>query len=43
MKKIKFFDENTRQWWTPATGYLFLTANEVLLPLIFSEGPTYQP
>lgn len=20
MKKIKFFDENTRQWWTPSTG-----------------------
>jgi len=20
MSKIKFFDENTRQWWTPATG-----------------------
>lgn len=20
MKKIKFYDENTRQWWTPATG-----------------------
>jgi membrane-bound transcription factor site-1 protease len=21
MRKIKFFDENTKQWWTPATGY----------------------
>ncbi len=21
MKKINFFDENTRQWWSPATGY----------------------
>ena len=20
MRKIKFYDENTRQWWTPATG-----------------------
>jgi membrane-bound transcription factor site-1 protease len=20
MERIKFFDENTRQWWTPATG-----------------------
>ena len=20
MKKIKFFDENTRQWWIPQTG-----------------------
>lgn len=20
MKKINFFDDNTRQWWTPATG-----------------------
>lgn len=22
MRKIKFFDENSKQWWTPATGYL---------------------
>jgi membrane-bound transcription factor site-1 protease len=23
IKKIKFFDENTKQWWTPVTGYAF--------------------
>jgi hypothetical protein len=24
MGKIKFFDDNARQWWIPATGYDFL-------------------
>lgn len=23
MKKIKFYDENTKQWWTPVTGNNF--------------------
>jgi hypothetical protein len=24
MKKIKFFDENTKKWWIPVTGYVWL-------------------
>jgi membrane-bound transcription factor site-1 protease len=22
LAKLKFYDENTRQWWTPVTGYV---------------------
>jgi len=31
MKKIKFFDENTRQWWTPVTGGSNIPALNTLL------------
>ena len=24
MKKVKFFDENTRQWWIPVTGKVII-------------------
>ena len=31
MKKVKFFDENTRQWWVPVTGGANVPAlNELL-------------
>lgn len=33
MKKVKFFDENTRQWWLPVTGGANIPAlNELLSP-----------
>mmetsp|Transcript_52022 Transcript_52022/g.130630 ORF Transcript_52022/g.130630 Transcript_52022/m.130630 type:complete len:919 (-) Transcript_52022:666-3422(-) len=39
MKRIKFFDENTRQWWTPATGGANLPAlNELLESFGISFG-----
>ncbi|XP_011213253.2 membrane-bound transcription factor site-1 protease [Bactrocera dorsalis] len=40
MKKIKFFDENTRQWWIPDTGGSNIPAlNELLKPygIAFSD------
>ncbi|XP_067645942.1 membrane-bound transcription factor site-1 protease isoform X2 [Eurosta solidaginis] len=40
MKKIKFFDENTRQWWIPDTGGANIPAlNELLKPygIAFSD------
>uniref|UniRef100_W8BU99 Membrane-bound transcription factor site-1 protease n=1 Tax=Ceratitis capitata TaxID=7213 RepID=W8BU99_CERCA len=40
MKKIKFFDENTRQWWIPDTGGANIPAlNELLQPygIAFSD------
>lgn len=34
MKKVKFYDENTRQWWMPDTGGANVPAlNELLAPL----------
>ncbi|XP_052230878.1 membrane-bound transcription factor site-1 protease-like [Dreissena polymorpha] len=34
MKKVKFYDENTRQWWMPDTGGANIPAvNDLLLPL----------
>ncbi|RUS72713.1 hypothetical protein EGW08_019524 [Elysia chlorotica] len=34
MKKVKFYDENTRQWWMPDTGGANIPAlNELLAPL----------
>lgn len=41
MKKIKFFDENTRQWWMPDTGGANIPAlNELLSPwnMAFGDG-----
>eukprot|EP01087_Luapelamoeba_hula_P020230 TRINITY_DN6871_c0_g1_i1.p1 TRINITY_DN6871_c0_g1~~TRINITY_DN6871_c0_g1_i1.p1 ORF type:complete len:1117 (+),score=136.46 TRINITY_DN6871_c0_g1_i1:101-3451(+) len=39
MRKIKFFDENTRQWWTPATGGANIPAlNDLLSPFGISFG-----
>ena len=33
MKKVKFYDENTRQWWMPDTGGANVPAlNELLAP-----------
>jgi len=33
MNKIKFYDENTRQWWTPNTGGANIPSlNELLAP-----------
>uniref|UniRef100_A0A8W8JSW4 Membrane-bound transcription factor site-1 protease n=1 Tax=Magallana gigas TaxID=29159 RepID=A0A8W8JSW4_MAGGI len=34
MKKVKFYDENTRQWWMPDTGGVNIPAlNDLLAPL----------
>lgn len=39
MKKIKFYDENTKQWWTPATGGANVPAlNDLLAPWNMSLG-----
>jgi len=39
MKKIKFFDENTHQWWTPATGGANIPAlNDLLEPYGIAFG-----
>ncbi|KAH8360567.1 hypothetical protein KR200_009024 [Drosophila serrata] len=39
MKKIKFFDENTRQWWTPDTGGANIPAlNDLLKPFGIGFG-----
>lgn len=41
MKKVKFYDENTRQWWMPDTGGANIPAiNDLLSPLsmAFSDG-----
>lgn len=39
MKKIKFFDENTRQWWMPDTGGANIPAlNELLSPWNMAFG-----
>ncbi|XP_030372452.1 membrane-bound transcription factor site-1 protease [Scaptodrosophila lebanonensis] len=39
MKKIKFFDENTRQWWIPDTGGSNIPAlNDLLNPFGISFG-----
>ncbi|KAH8373412.1 hypothetical protein KR009_006393 [Drosophila setifemur] len=39
MKKIKFFDENTRQWWTPETGGTNIPAlNDLLKPFGIAFG-----
>lgn len=40
MKKVQFYDENTRQWWMPATGGANVPAlNELLAPwqMAFSD------
>lgn len=40
MKKVKFYDENTRQWWMPDTGGANIPAiNDLLLPynMAFSD------
>lgn len=40
MKKVQFYDENTRQWWMPATGGANIPAlNELLAPwqMAFSD------
>ena len=40
MKKVKFYDENTRQWWMPDTGGANVPAlNELLSPwrMAFSD------
>lgn len=29
MRKVKFYDENTRQWWMPDTGKLTYRCNSV--------------
>ena len=34
MVKMRFFDDNTRSWWTPITGFFFL-----LLPLWAMQRP----
>ncbi|XP_050419882.1 membrane-bound transcription factor site-1 protease isoform X2 [Adelges cooleyi] len=40
MKKIKFFDENTKQWWMPVTGGANIPAlNDLLDPFGISFGP----
>ena len=48
MNKIKFYDENTRQWWTPNTGGANIPSiNDLLAPwgIAFSdevlEGEVY--
>jgi len=39
MEKIRFFDENTRQWWTPLTGGANVPAlNELLAPYVARRG-----
>ncbi|CAI6348863.1 unnamed protein product [Macrosiphum euphorbiae] len=39
MKKIKFFDENTKQWWMPVTGGSNIPAlNDLLAPYGISLG-----
>jgi len=39
MRKIKFYDENTRQWWMPDTGGSNIPAlNNLLLPLGMAFG-----
>ncbi|XP_017036572.1 membrane-bound transcription factor site-1 protease [Drosophila kikkawai] len=39
MQKIKFFDENTRQWWTPDTGGANIPAlNDLLKPFGIGFG-----
>jgi len=39
MEKIRFFDENTRQWWTPLTGGANVPAlNELLAPCVAQRG-----
>ncbi|XP_050538541.1 membrane-bound transcription factor site-1 protease isoform X2 [Daktulosphaira vitifoliae] len=39
MKKIKFFDENTKQWWMPVTGGANIPAlNDLLAPFNISFG-----
>ena len=41
MRKVKFYDENTRQWWMPDTGGANVPAlNDLLAPwqMAFSDG-----
>ena len=39
MKKVKFYDENTRQWWMPDTGGANVPAlNELLAPWKMAFG-----
>ncbi len=41
MKKVKFYDENTRQWWIPETGGANVPAlNELLSPWGIAFGDT---
>lgn len=41
MKKVKFFDENTRQWWIPVTGGANVPAlNELLASWGIAFGDT---
>ncbi|KAH9487758.1 Membrane-bound transcription factor site-1 protease [Bulinus truncatus] len=41
MKKVKFYDENTRQWWMPDTGGANVPAlNELLAPLEMAFSDT---
>lgn len=41
MAKMKFFDDNTRSWWTPVTGGANVPAlNELLLPFGIAFGGT---
>ena len=41
MKRVQFFDENTRQWWLPETGGANLPAlNTLLKPLGIALGDT---
>ena len=41
MKKVKFFDENTRQWWIPVTGGANVPAlNELLATWGIAFGDT---
>lgn len=41
MKRVQFFDENTRQWWLPETGGANLPAlNNLLKPLGIALGDT---
>ena len=32
MIKMKFFDDNTRSWWTPVTGASFILLPQILHP-----------
>jgi len=41
MVKMKFFDDNTRSWWTPATGGANIPAlNDLLAPFGIAFGDT---
>ena len=42
MDKVRFFDENTRQWWVPDTGYVSYGKNFGLLFIFCSEDRTSQ-